>query len=56
MSSLPKAMRFAARGISADAVTMQGLLPPSSRLHGVRCFAAFSSTTRPTAVLPVKKR
>ena len=35
---------------------MQGDLPPSSSVVGVRLFAASAATLRPTAVEPVKKR
>ena len=35
--------------------TMQGLLPPSSRVTGVRCSAACRMTSLPTVLLPVKK-
>ena len=35
--------------------TMQGLLPPSSRVTGVRCTDAFAITSLPTCWLPVKK-
>ncbi len=35
---------------------MQGLLPPSSSVTGVRFAAAASATFRPVAVDPVKKR
>ena len=35
--------------------TMQGLLPPSSKVTGINCLAAASMTTFPTATLPVKK-
>ena len=48
-------VRFAASFTSADASTNTGFLPPSSRMHGVRCFAAPSATTLPTAGEPVKK-
>ena len=40
---------------SAVLSTMQGLLPPSSRVMGVRWTAADSMTRWPTAGLPVKK-
>ena len=41
--------------IFAVASTMTGLLPPSSSVTGVRCLAAASITTLPTATEPVKK-
>jgi hypothetical protein len=41
-SSLENAMRLAATSMSASAATITGLLPPSSRVTGVRCDAAAS--------------
>jgi hypothetical protein len=41
---------------AADASMMQGDLPPSSSVVGVRLPAASSATLRPTAVDPVKNR
>ena len=48
-------MRAAATRRFAVASTMQGLLPPSSSVTGVRLAAARSMTSLPTATLPVKK-
>ena len=47
-------MRCAARFTLALSSTMQGLLPPSSSVMGVRCFAAASIIVWPTFGLPVK--
>ena len=52
LSHLPKAKRVAANSRSASAAMMQGLLPPSSRLTGVRKRLAFSITSLPTPGLP----
>ena len=48
-------IRRAASRIFALRPTMQGLLPPSSSVTGVRFFAAASITTRPYFDPPVKK-
>ncbi len=53
LMNLPQAMRRAAVSMSASSFTMQGLLPPSSRVTGVRCRAAASITTWATRPLPV---
>ena len=52
---LPKTILRAATLIFAVLSTIHGLFPPSSRLTGVRCAAAFSITRRPTLGPPVKK-
>src|SRR5574344_1309964 len=44
---LPQAILRAALTISASLSTMQGLLPPSSRITGVRFLAAAAITTFP---------
>ena len=52
--NLPQAMRRAATfEMSTSWSTMQGLLPPSSSVTGVRCRAAAAITTRPTRPFPV---
>ena len=51
--SLVQAIRLAATSRSASSATMTGLLPPSSRVTGVRCGAAPSYTLRPISVPPV---
>mmetsp|Transcript_72459 Transcript_72459/g.206305 ORF Transcript_72459/g.206305 Transcript_72459/m.206305 type:complete len:229 (+) Transcript_72459:141-827(+) len=48
-------VRLAAISMLADLSTKTGFLPPSSRVHGVKCFAAPSATTLPTVGEPVKK-
>mmetsp|Transcript_16286 Transcript_16286/g.28854 ORF Transcript_16286/g.28854 Transcript_16286/m.28854 type:complete len:221 (-) Transcript_16286:190-852(-) len=53
LSSLVMRMRRAARSRFAVSSTMTGLLPPSSRVTGVRCSAAAFITMRPTVPLPV---
>ena len=56
-SSLPMAIFSAAPFRSVhEASMMQGDLPPSSSVTGVRLRAAASATCRPTAVEPVKNR
>ena len=54
-SSLPRAMRCAARSMSAKRSTMAGDLPPSSNVTGVRLPPA-ASRPPADAVEPVKKR
>ena len=57
LSSLPTAIFRAAPSRSVhEASMMQGDLPPSSSVTGVRLRAAASATCRPTAVEPVKNR
>ena len=51
--SFVQAIRLAATSMSASSATMTGLLPPSSRVTGVRCGAAPSYTLRPMSVPPV---
>ena len=53
--NLAQIKRLIAVGKSALGAMMAGLLPPSSKVTGVRCLAAASYTMRPTAGLPVKK-
>ena len=54
-------LRFTQSGIAVASFTLavlstiQGLLPPNSRVTGVRCLAAWLITSFPTAWLPVKK-
>lgn len=55
IENLPKASRLAATLMLAVSSTIHGLLPPSSRLTGVRCLAALAITSRATVVPPVKK-
>ena len=51
----PQAILLAARGMSAVLSIMHGLFPPSSRMTGVRFFAAAAITVFASAGLPVKK-
>src|SRR5262245_60457531 len=56
LSILPKTIRSAALGIEQSSEMIAGDLPLSSRVTGVRFWAAAVATLRPTAVEPVKKR
>lgn len=40
--------------ISTEPSTMHGLLPPSSRIHGIKFSAAALATNLPLSVPPVK--
>src|SRR3569623_325108 len=51
----PQMIRCAACSMELSAHTMQGDLPPSSSVTGVRWTAAAFITERPTLELPVKK-
>ena len=53
--NLPQAIRRAVILRSAVWSTMQGLLPPSSRVQGMSRDPADCAMRRPTCVLPVKK-
>ena len=52
---LPHTSRRAVTATSASSRTIAGLLPPSSRVTGVRWRAAAAITSRPMRPLPVKK-
>ena len=53
--NFPQTMRLAASFRFAVSSTMQGFLPPSSKVTGVKCTAAAAATILPTGTLPVKK-
>jgi hypothetical protein len=53
LKNLPQAILFAARAISALAVTMTGDFPPSSNVTGVRNLEAAAMTILPTGPAPV---
>ncbi len=56
LSSLPNATRRAATRTAASSATMTGLLPPSSSVTGVRCFAAAVMMCLAISGPPVKKQ
>ena len=53
LTNLPQAIRLAATLTLALRLTMAGLLPPNSKVTGVRCSAAARMTMRATRLLPV---
>ena len=54
LSNTPEGARAAASSRSASAKTMLALLPPSSRVTRLICWAQPAMTERPTSVEPVK--
>lgn len=42
-----------AERLLSEVLTTEGALPPSSKMHGLRCFAASEASILPTRSLPV---